>query len=621
MSGLAPGTVLARRWRVLARLGEGGMGSVYQVEDLRQPGVVYALKELLDDGGLSPEDAAWAARHFDDEIALLETLRHPRIPAFKDRFAQGRRRYFVMEYIPGTTLEERLERAKAPLPERDVLRWMAEVCEVLTYLHGQQPPVIVRDLKPGNIMVTPGGDVRLIDFGIARRYKAGKLSNTENLGTAIYASPEHHGHAQTDARSDIYSLGATMYHLLTNREPTPMETPPPRSLRRAVPTLGEATEATIIRAMQLDPARRFATAGELRAALEQRLAALPAPARTAVPSRPPAPGAAARAASAPPRAPARAAPPAPTTSAPPAEVRCPRCGHLNRRAAKFCARDGAPLHPLGVGGKPAAVSPLGAAPITRVVTSTSTAALHAAHATASFAAGRYVQAVRQGEQALAQGHASAETYLMLGRAYLALGRLTDAARAFEQAAHLRPSAEALLQEGTVRRELGQLAQAQVALTRARTLAPQDAEIPLQLGLLCLEQGQLAQAEGELREALVLRPSHVPTLVALGRVHAARGHWQEAIAQFQQAIAVNPSDVQAYLALGRVYLATQAPAEAVRVLESAARLAPQSAEAQLVLGTAYAASGRRRQAREALRRVAASDPSYAEAQRLLGQLQA
>ena len=98
---------------------------------------------------------------------------------------------------------------------------------MLSYLHAQHPPIIVRDLKPGNIMVTPEGDVFLIDFGIARTYKAGKQSNTENLGTAIYASPEHHGHGQTDARSDIYSLGATMYHLLTNVEPAPMETPRP----------------------------------------------------------------------------------------------------------------------------------------------------------------------------------------------------------------------------------------------------------------------------------------------------------------------------------------------------------------------------------------------------------
>ena len=122
---LASGTVLANRYRVLARLGEGGMGSVYQVEDLKRPGVVYALKALLDDTNTSPEDMAWAAKRFDEEITLLSRLSHPRIPAFVDRFTEGGRRYFVMEYIPGMTLQDRLDekglltsRSGAASPER-----------------------------------------------------------------------------------------------------------------------------------------------------------------------------------------------------------------------------------------------------------------------------------------------------------------------------------------------------------------------------------------------------------------------------------------------------------------------------------------------------------------------
>ena len=178
-------------------------------------------------------------------------------------------------------------------------RWMIGVCDVLAYLHSQRPPIIVRDLKPGNIMVTPSGDVRLIDFGIARTYKAGKASNTENLGTMTYASPEHLGQTQTDARSDIYSLGATIYHLLTNTEPVPLETPAPGQLRKYQPGLSEATERVVIRAMKLNAAERFQTAVEFREALRACLDALPAPvgaatssgaispaSRTAVPARP-----------------------------------------------------------------------------------------------------------------------------------------------------------------------------------------------------------------------------------------------------------------------------------------------------------------------------------------------
>src|SRR5215469_3703656 len=282
--GLAMGAVVKGRYRVRARLGVGGMGSVYQVDDLHRPGAVYAMKELLDDEGESTDDIVAAHARFDAEIALMRRLAHPRIPAFVESFGDGGQRYFVMEFIPGTNLEERLERATGVLSEREVLGWMAAICEALTYLHSQQPAIIVRDLKPANIMVTPQGDARLIDLGIARTYKPGKLSNTENLGTMTYASPEHLGHTQTDARSDIYSLGATMYHLLTGAEPKPMETPTPGSLRRLHPAVSAETEQVVIQAMQLDPARRFQSAVELRAALLRCLAALTPPASSAAPA-------------------------------------------------------------------------------------------------------------------------------------------------------------------------------------------------------------------------------------------------------------------------------------------------------------------------------------------------
>ncbi len=283
---LASGTVLAGRYRLLARLGEGGMGSVYKVEDVTRPGRYLALKELLDDATLPLDERAAAVKRFDDEIALLRRLHHPRIPSFEGHFLERGQHYFLMALISGVTLEDLQAQLRGPLPEYDVLSWMCDVCDVLSYLHAQHPPIIVRDLKPGNIMVTPEGDVFLIDFGIARTYKAGKQSNTENLGTAIYASPEHHGHGQTDARSDIYSLGATMYHLLTNVEPAPMDTPRPGALRRHAPAVSEATERLIIRAMELDPARRFSDADAMRQAMRDALLALPPSAsanRTRVP--------------------------------------------------------------------------------------------------------------------------------------------------------------------------------------------------------------------------------------------------------------------------------------------------------------------------------------------------
>jgi len=283
----------------------------------------------------------------------MRTLAHSRIPRFREALIDGGHRCFAMEFIPGATLEERLATTKAPLPERDVLRWGIAVCQVLSYLHGRRPPIILRDLKPGNIMVTPSGEVYLIDFGIARTYKPGKQSNTENLGTMTYASPEHLGQTQTDARSDIYSLGATLFHLLTNIEPTPMETPARGLLRRLAPAVSEATEEVIIHTMRLDPAHRFQSAGEMCAALEvclRRIEPQPAPAPRPAPSR-------VRTAPPPARVPV-ATLPVPATNqvraARPVEVNplsptgvtiCPRCGFVNRRSARFCAQDGVALRP------------------------------------------------------------------------------------------------------------------------------------------------------------------------------------------------------------------------------------------------------------------------------------
>jgi Flp pilus assembly protein TadD len=616
---LAAGTVLARRYRVLTRLGTGGMGSVYQVEDLDRPGTVWALKELLDDSTMTPEDVAWAAKRFEDEIALLARLSHPRIPTFVDRFIEGGRRYFVMEYIPGSTLEERLERTKAPLAERDVLIWMVGICDVLSYLHGQRPPIIVRDLKPGNIMVTPSGDVRLIDFGIARTYKPGQKSNTENLGTMTYASPEHLGQTQTDARSDIYSLGATMYHLLTNTEPLPLETPAPGHLRRFNPALSEATERVVIRAMRQNPAERFQSAVELREALRACLQALPAPTPpiTAAPVLARAPVATRPVPAVSPGASGAASVPSASRSSQPGLVGviCPRCGYLNRRNAKFCAQDGEPLTAAAAARRAGA----SAAPATRIVTTNTTAELHARQATEAFSSGKFLQAVQQGEAAIAQGRATDELYMLLGRAYRQLGRHNEAAGAFEQAGRLRPSAEALYQEGMARRVGGQPLEAQIALSRARQLDPRNAEISFQLGLLCLEQGQLAQAEGELHEALTLQPNDPAVLIALGRVEAARKRWAEAINYFRQAIGHAPRDAAAHLELGRALLTTGRLPDATKALQEAARLAPESAEAQAALGVAYHAGGRRAQARTALRRALALNPQDSEAQELLKQL--
>src|SRR5579885_2938966 len=177
-----------RKFKIVQVLGEGGMGTVYKVEQTDRPGRFWAVKELLINPNTPEEERKSAIERFNKEIDLLYGLKHPRIPSMGVSFQERGNYYFVMEFVPGKSLEKVLEETNAPLPEDQVIRWMMQVCEALTYIHTRTPPIILSDLKPGHIMVTTEGDVMLIDFGIARRFDPNKRTNTENLGTISYAS-------------------------------------------------------------------------------------------------------------------------------------------------------------------------------------------------------------------------------------------------------------------------------------------------------------------------------------------------------------------------------------------------------------------------------------------------
>src|SRR5919204_2684700 len=297
--GLSSTTVGRGRYVLDHLVGRGGMSAVYVARDTHVSGRLVAVKEMVDQFA-EPQERLEAEHDFAREADLLATLRHPAIPAIYDRFSENSRHLLVMEYIAGENLEQMLA-TRGPFDEDQVRAWAIEMCSVLAYLHAQRPPVVFRDLKPGNIIVQPDGRVRLIDFGIARLFKPQQKADTTALGTSGYASPEHYT-GQTDARSDIYSLGATMHHLLTGRDPSrfpPFQFPPVRDLNPAV----SADMAAIVeRAVRTERERRFATAEEMREALERKrrrsrsvtpaAAGVPVPARVtsngaaAAPSRP-----------------------------------------------------------------------------------------------------------------------------------------------------------------------------------------------------------------------------------------------------------------------------------------------------------------------------------------------
>jgi hypothetical protein len=354
---LAIGTVLRNQYRIVRLVGGGGMAWVYQVEELPPgSGNLWALKELRPQTQDKAEQAT-ARSLFEQEAHLLRELDHVNIPKIAAFFEENGRAYVVMEFIWGESLEKRLEAANAPLLETDVLKWAIQLCDALHYLHTRQPPIIFRDMKPSNAMVTNTGLVKLIDFGIARTYKVGKKRDTVAMGSENYAAPEQWGKGQTDARSDVYALGATMYHLLAHMAPTPAFLPSePLPLSNYNSALSKKTIALIEKAMDRDRARRFQSALEMRQVLVDALPmpytppAVPAASRPvarpvqAVPQPRPA-AQPAQPASSPRPAPAPA--PMPQPSPPPAPMKaCAACGRANKQNAHFCADCGYSFEPL-----------------------------------------------------------------------------------------------------------------------------------------------------------------------------------------------------------------------------------------------------------------------------------
>ncbi len=230
---LTASQLLNQRYQILAQVGRGGFAAVYQAEDTQLGNRLVAIKEMSQHG-LAPQELNQATDAFQREALMLAGLKHPNLPAIYDQFHEGGRHYLVMEFIVGQTLEDYLTAQGGMLPVAETLQIGQQLCNVLDYLHTRQPPIIFRDLKPSNVMRTSGDQVYLIDFGIARHFKPGQTKDTIAFGSPGYAAPEQYGKAQTDPRSDLYSLGAMLHQMLSGHDPseTPFRFPP---LNSAVP--------------------------------------------------------------------------------------------------------------------------------------------------------------------------------------------------------------------------------------------------------------------------------------------------------------------------------------------------------------------------------------------------
>lgn len=242
---LEPGTVLQGRYAIERLLGGGGMGMVYLARDQRLANRPCAIKEMVDHF-IDPAQRIEANEYFAREADTLAQLKHQAIPAITDRFELANRHYLVMEYVEGRNLEEELAARGEPLPEGLVIDIARQLCDVLAYLHGLEPPIVYRDMKPSNVMLNPNGRVVLVDFGIARLFKAARKGTM--IGTLGFAPPEQY-QGLVDPRSDIYSLGATLHYVLTGRDPEkfpPFSFPPIHELRPAVSSnLAGAVDAAL----------------------------------------------------------------------------------------------------------------------------------------------------------------------------------------------------------------------------------------------------------------------------------------------------------------------------------------------------------------------------------------
>jgi WD40 repeat protein len=222
---LAPHFLLKQRYNILEEVGRGGFGAVYKAQDTHLNNRLVAVKEMVSQGGaLHSQELQDAIESFKREAVMLAGLTHPNLPRIYEQFGEQGRLYLVMDFIEGETLEARLQKMGIGLfPLESVLDLVLQLCSVLEYLHARNPPIIFRDLKPGNIMLTPSGHLFLIDFGIARIFKPGQEKDTTALGSYGYAPPEQYGKSQTTVRADVYSLGATLHQLLSGDDPS--ETP------------------------------------------------------------------------------------------------------------------------------------------------------------------------------------------------------------------------------------------------------------------------------------------------------------------------------------------------------------------------------------------------------------
>ena len=285
---LPEGSLINNRYRIIGLIGGGAMSHVYKVEHI-QWGTFHAMKQLCNN---NPHENALFEATLEiarREARFLKNLSHPSLPKVTDFIHEDFSIFIIMDYVEGENLKMLLEaNGGHALEIMTVLRWGVQICDILTYLHNQDPPIIFRDIKPANLICKPNDEISLVDFGIAREVRDGAVADTIVFGSPGYAPPEQYGKGQTSARSDIYAFGATLHHLLTGRDPspTPFKWPSVRTLNPEVPLV---LDKLIMKCLEMEAVRRPENMEAVRRGLHTTLqmmeeaSAIPSPASPTTP--------------------------------------------------------------------------------------------------------------------------------------------------------------------------------------------------------------------------------------------------------------------------------------------------------------------------------------------------
>ena len=546
-------TLLGNRYQLESRIGQGGMGAVYKASDTRFNNRAVAIKEMSR-AGLTPSRIQEAEDAFERESRLLADLVHPNLPRIYDYFTEEERSYLVMDFIEGETLEDYLEhKGGGPVTLEQALDWGMQLCDVLNHLHTHQPPIIFRDLKPSNVMIS-NDHIYLIDFGIARIFKPGQSHDTVAFGSPGFAAPEQYGKAQSTPRSDIYSLGALLHSLLTGVDPSeqPFFFRPASELNPGVPA---ELDALLLRMLNMKVENRPASAKEVEKALrhieEQRISGtltrtVPRPATTKQPS-----------VTVPPYSPyaLNATQSRQAMDAKGWQTRGTTHGLNGRHQEALTAFERALQMDsklvLAWNGKGTALNMLR----------------------------RNKEAVAAFEQALTLEPDSALAWNGKGAAQNALGFPEQALFSFDTALHYEPRlTQALNNKGLVLRQLRRFPEALRAFEQALVYEPRNAIYWNGKGNTLYDLGRFQDALSAYQESQKLNPVYAPNYYGIGNVYYARQELKSALENYNKAIQLDPNFVKVHDKRGNVLADLKRLSEALTAYDKALNIDPRYAPA-------------------------------------------